>query len=69
MAHFSLDPDKADVIPIMKQILAINPKIKTLASPWSAPLWMKTTGQPRAASSCPNTSPPTPPTSPSTSKA
>ncbi len=42
MAHFSLDPDKADVIPIMKQILAIDPKIKTLASPWSAPLWMKT---------------------------
>ena len=44
MAHFSLDPDKADVIPIMKQILAIDPKIKPLASPWSAPLWMKTTG-------------------------
>jgi glucosylceramidase len=44
MAHFSLDPDKADVIPIMKQILAIDPKIKTLASPWSAPLWMKTNG-------------------------
>ena len=44
MAHFSLDPDKADVIPIMKQILAIDPKIKVLASPWSAPLWMKTTG-------------------------
>ena len=42
MAHFSLDPDKADVIPIMKQILAIDPKIKILASPWSAPLWMKT---------------------------
>jgi glucosylceramidase len=42
MAHFTLDPDKADVIPVMKQILAINPKIKTLASPWSAPLWMKT---------------------------
>jgi glucosylceramidase len=44
MAHFSLEPDRADVIPIMKQILAIDPKIKTLASPWSAPLWMKTTG-------------------------
>jgi glucosylceramidase len=42
MAHFSLDPDRADVIPVMKQILAIDPKIKTLASPWSAPLWMKT---------------------------
>ena len=44
MAHFSLEPDKDAVIPVMKQILAIDPKIKTLASPWSAPLWMKTTG-------------------------
>jgi glucosylceramidase len=44
MAHFSLEPDKSDVIPVMKQILAIDPKIKTLASPWSAPLWMKTNG-------------------------
>jgi glucosylceramidase len=44
MAHFSLEPDKDTVIPVMKQILAIDPKIKTLASPWSAPLWMKTTG-------------------------
>ncbi len=42
LAHFSIDPDKADVIPVLKQILAINPKIKILASPWSAPLWMKT---------------------------
>ncbi len=44
MTKFSLDPDKADVIPVMKQILAINPQIKVLASPWSAPLWMKTSG-------------------------
>jgi glucosylceramidase len=44
MAHFSLDPDRADVIPLMKEILAINPHIQTLASPWSAPLWMKTSG-------------------------
>jgi glucosylceramidase len=44
MEKFSLDPDRADVIPVLKQILAINPKIKILASPWSAPLWMKTTG-------------------------
>src|ERR1700761_3136717 len=41
MAKFSLDPDKADVIPVMKEILAINPKIKILASPWTAPAWMK----------------------------
>ena len=44
MTKFSLEPDKADVIPVMKQILAINPQIKILASPWSAPLWMKTSG-------------------------
>jgi glucosylceramidase len=44
MTKFSLNPDKADVIPVMKQILAINPHIKILASPWSAPLWMKTSG-------------------------
>ena len=47
MAHFSIDPDKADVIPVMKQILAINPHIQVLASPWSAPLWMKTNGAAR----------------------
>ena len=44
MVKFSLEPDRADVIPVMKQILAINPHIKILASPWSAPLWMKTSG-------------------------
>ena len=44
MEKFSIEPDRADVIPVLKQILTINPKIKILASPWSAPLWMKTTG-------------------------
>ena len=44
VARFSIEPDRADVIPVMKQILAINPHIQVLASPWSAPLWMKTSG-------------------------
>jgi glucosylceramidase len=47
MVKFNLAPDKADVIPVLKEILAIDPKIKILASPWSAPLWMKTTGEAR----------------------
>src|SRR5205807_6589837 len=38
---FSLAPDRADVIPVLKEILAINPRIKILASPWTAPAWMK----------------------------
>jgi glucosylceramidase len=42
MLRFSLAPEKADLIPVLKEILAINPSIKILGSPWSAPLWMKT---------------------------
>jgi glucosylceramidase len=39
---FTLKEDEQDVIPVMKEILAINPNIKILGSPWSPPLWMKT---------------------------
>lgn len=42
MAKFSLGPDRVDVIPVLKEILAIRPGIKILGSPWSAPAWMKT---------------------------
>ncbi|HUA93168.1 MAG TPA: glycoside hydrolase family 30 beta sandwich domain-containing protein [Terracidiphilus sp.] len=42
LTHFSLAADRADVIPVMKEILAIEPTIKILGSPWSAPAWMKT---------------------------
>lgn len=47
LKHFDLGPDKADVIPVMKQILAINPAIKILGSPWSPPAWMKTNNDTR----------------------
>ena len=30
------------MIPILKAILAIDPRIMVLGSPWSAPAWMKT---------------------------
>lgn len=41
---FSIAPDKINLIPVLKEILAINPNIKVLATPWSAPTWMKTNG-------------------------
>jgi glucosylceramidase len=41
LSKFTLAEDEKDVIPVMKEILAVNPKIKILGSPWSAPLWMK----------------------------
>jgi glucosylceramidase len=42
LKKFSLGLDLKDVVPVLKEILAINPTIKILGSPWSAPAWMKT---------------------------
>jgi glucosylceramidase len=42
LEKFSLDVDQASVIPALKEILALNPHIMILGSPWSAPAWMKT---------------------------
>lgn len=50
MARFSLDPDRPHLIPVLKQILAINPAIKILGSPWSPPTWMKTNGNSKGGS-------------------
>jgi glucosylceramidase len=46
MNNFSLAPENLDFLPILKKIIAINPSIKILATPWTAPTWMKvnTTG-------------------------
>lgn len=41
LSKFSLTPDQADVIPMLKEIVAINPSIKIMATPWSPPVWMK----------------------------
>ncbi|MEI6677949.1 MAG: glycoside hydrolase family 30 beta sandwich domain-containing protein [Mariniphaga sp.] len=38
---FTLSPDMTALIPLLKEILAINPSIKIIATPWSAPVWMK----------------------------
>lgn len=41
LANFSLSPDKDYLIPLLKEILLINPAIKIMACPWSPPVWMK----------------------------
>lgn len=38
---FSIAPDEFNLIPVLKSVLAINPDIKIIASPWSPPVWMK----------------------------
>ena len=50
MAKFDLGPDRTDVIPVMKEIIAIFPAIKIMASPWSPPVWMKNNGDTRGGS-------------------
>jgi glucosylceramidase len=42
LQYFSLANSEFDLVPVLKQVVAINPNIKILGSPWSAPLWMKT---------------------------
>ena len=39
--QFSLAPDMTNLIPLLKEILTINPTIKIMGSPWSPPVWMK----------------------------
>ena len=50
LAKFDLAQDKKDVIPVLKEILAINPHIFIMASPWSPPVWMKTNEKIKAGS-------------------
>jgi len=44
LTNFNLSKDTVDVIPLLKEILLINPNIKIMGSPWSAPVWMKDNG-------------------------
>ena len=47
LEHFSLAQDTLHVVPVLKEILSINPDIKILGSPWSPPVWMKDNGDTR----------------------
>lgn len=42
LSNFSIAEDRKDVIPMLKEILAINPNLQIMATPWSPPAWMKT---------------------------
>lgn len=43
LSEFSLAKDQP-LVDMLKEILAINPKIKIIATPWSPPVWMKNNG-------------------------
>jgi glucosylceramidase len=42
LRYFSIDPARRYVLPRTREALAINPDLKVMISPWSAPAWMKT---------------------------
>jgi glucosylceramidase len=44
LARFSIAPDSQYKIPALKRALAINSQLTLMATPWSPPGWMKTTG-------------------------
>lgn len=35
---------QAELIPVLREVRSVNPELTTIASPWSAPAWMKTSG-------------------------
>ncbi len=45
LSGFTLAKDEQDLVPVLKEILAINPAIKIMGSPWSPPVWMKDNGK------------------------
>lgn len=44
LIYFSIAHDQADIIPLVKQALQLNPQLKIMANPWSPPGWMKDSG-------------------------
>lgn len=44
LAQLSTARDAAQLRPVLREIRAINPKVVIVASPWSAPAWLKDSG-------------------------
>src|SRR5882757_5151118 len=39
--NFSISHDLTDILPLTKQAQQLNPSLKVMATPWTAPAWMK----------------------------
>lgn len=42
LKHFNINAGDTDMVPVLKKIIALNPDIKIMGTPWTAPVWMKT---------------------------
>ncbi len=45
LAHFSIAHDERDLMPLIRRSLALNPRMRLMANPWSPPGWMKSSGR------------------------
>ncbi len=45
LSHFTMAHDSVYMLPWEKEAITLNPDLKIFGSPWSAPGWMKTSGQ------------------------
>ena len=44
LTFFSIAHDQADIIPLIQQARQLNPQLRIMATPWSPPGWMKSSG-------------------------
>jgi glucosylceramidase len=44
LRHFSIAHDQAAILPLLREAKRLNPRLTVMATPWSPPAWMKTTG-------------------------
>lgn len=44
LSHFSIEHDKEDILPLLREARDLNPQLFVIGSPWSAPAWMKDSG-------------------------
>jgi glucosylceramidase len=45
LSKFSISKDKDDLLPVLKSVVTAQPSIRIMATPWSAPAWMKNNGK------------------------
>jgi len=44
LQHFSIDHDRAYILPMLRESLQVNPELFLFSAPWSPPGWMKSNG-------------------------
>ncbi len=44
LRKFSVAHDQAQILPLLREARALNPALRIIATPWSPPAWMKTSG-------------------------